>query len=139
MPSEILVVIGAFCLVAALLEAWMMVALSSNPESGLGKWIRCSQDLLKSHIDFLMMSQFLFVFFLLFKHFQVPVPAFIILSMGLGSIGNPALFLIRSTKPTWKEEPKTGFRALMGISCLLTTVGYLGGAWIAGRAALAFI
>lgn len=139
MVKELLVLTGAVCLTLALLEAWMLVVLSSNPGAALAKWIRESRDLLKSHIDFLLMSQFLFVFYLLFNHFQVKASAFIILSMCLGSLGNPLLFLIRAAKPEWKDEPSLGFRLMMSSSCLLTTMGYLGGAWLVGRAAIALI
>lgn len=139
MASEYLVLTGVLCLFLALLEAWTLVSLSSNPAGALANWIREARDLLKSHIDFLLMSLFLFVFYLLFGHFQVKVPAFVLLAMCLGSIGNPLLFLIRATHPAWKDEPSPGFRLMMAGSCLLTTVGYLGGAWLVGRAAAALI
>jgi hypothetical protein len=139
MPSEFLVVTGSICLILALLEAWMLVVVFSNPGGGLAQWIPGSQDLIKSHIDYLMMSQFLFIFYMLFSHFQLKVPAFIIACMCVGSFGNALLFLIRAMKPTLKEEPTTVFRLMMAMSCLLTTVGYAGGAWLVGKSAIALI
>lgn len=139
MANEFLVLTGVLCLALALLEAWMLVGLSLNPSGTLARWIRDARDLLKSHLDFLMMSLFLFVFFLLFEHFQGEVPALVILSMCLGAIGNPLLFLVRAANPAWKEAPSPGFRLMMATSCLLTTLGFLGGAWWVGSAAAAVL
>jgi hypothetical protein len=139
MVSEFLVVTGSLCLIMALIEAWMLVIVFSTPESGLAKWIPGHQDLLKSHIDYLMMSQFLFIFYLLFSHFQIKASAFIIVCMCIGSFGNALLFLIRAINPGLKEQPTTAFHFGMFISCLLTTVGYISGTWLVARSALALL
>jgi hypothetical protein len=135
MENELMVVTGSLCLVIALFEAWILVTVFSNPDGKLAKWIPGSQDLLRSHIDYLMMSQFLFIFYMLFNHFQLKAPSFIIVCMCLGSIGNAGLFLVRAMMPTLKEEPTLAFRFSMGASCLLTTVGYGSGAWLAAKLA----
>jgi hypothetical protein len=139
MANEFLVVTGSLCLVLALIEAWMLVAVFSTPGAGLAKRIPGSQDLIKSHIDFLMMSLLLFAFYMLFDHFQIKAPTLVILGMCLGSLGNPLLFLIRAINPIWANASTAVFRPMMAISCLLTTIGYLGGAWLAARSAIALI
>lgn len=136
MINEFLVVAGSLCLLLGLVEAWLLVALSLNPHGKLAGWIPGRDDLLKSHIDFLMMSMLLYLFYLLFSHFQLHVPPLLLAAMLLGSLGNPLLFLLRALRPVWKETPAAGFRLLMGISCLLTTLGYAGGAWLAASAAV---
>jgi hypothetical protein len=134
MANEYLVVTGSFCLIAALAEAWLLVMVFSMPGGGLARLIPGIQDLLKSHIDHLMMALLLFVFFLLFGHFRIAAPAWAILALCLGSIGNPALFLVRAIRPALKE-PTPAFRLAMSASCSLTTLGYVAGAWMVGRAA----
>lgn len=136
MPNELLVVTGSLCLILALIEAWLLVIIFTNPDSGLSKVILGSQDLLKSHIDYLLMSLFLFVFYMLFAHFQVNPSSFLIVSMCIGSVGNAGLFLVRAMNPGFKSEPSPVFRLAMGISCLLTTIGYVSGAWLAAAAAI---
>jgi hypothetical protein len=69
MINELLVVTGSLCLIFALFEAWMLVIVFSNPGGKLAELIPGFQDLLKSHVDYLMMSQFLFIFYMLFGHF----------------------------------------------------------------------
>ncbi|MGZ8218627.1 hypothetical protein [Methylomagnum sp.] len=137
MSNEILILTGSLSLTLALIEAWMLVIIFTNPASALAKLIPGTEDLLKSHIDYLLMSLFLFAFYLLFSQFQIKAPTFIILSMCLGAIGNAGLFLIRAINPSLKPEPTAAFRLLMSISCLLTTVGYLGGASLVAASAYA--
>lgn len=136
MTNELLVVTGSLCLILALIEAWLLVIIFTNPDSGLSKVIPGSQDLLKSHIDYLLMSLFLFVFYMLFVYFQVKPSSFLIVSMCIGSVGNAGLFLVRAMNPGFKCEPSSVFRLAMGISCLLTTIGYVGGAWLVAAAAI---
>jgi hypothetical protein len=137
MPNEYLILTGSLSLTLALIEAWLLVIIFTNPSSAPAKLIPGPQDLLKSHIDYLLMALFLFAFYMLFSHFQIEAPSLVILSMCLGAIGNPGLFLIRAINPSLKPEPTPAFRALMGVSCVLTTVGYLGGAWLVAASAYA--
>jgi hypothetical protein len=139
MKNEFLVITGSLCLILALVEAWLLVVLVSNPGGRLARWIPGFRDLLKSHIDYLMMALFLFAFYLLFAHFQIRPPVLVILPLILGSLGNPMLFLIRAINPVWKDEPAPRFRLFMTVSCLLTTVGYGGSAWLVGSSALTLI
>ena len=131
-----LIFTGSLCLTLALIEAWLLVIIFSKPESGLARWIPGAVDLLKSHIDYLMMSMFSFIFFLLFSHFQVQPSAFVLVSFCLGSLGNPALFFIRALYPSLKTEQTPLFKSLMALSCLLTTVGFLAATWMVAFAAL---
>lgn len=137
MMNELLVVIGSACLMLALIEAWLLVIIFTNPDNSLSKLIPGSQDLIKSHIDYLLMSLFLFVFYTLFAHFQIRPSLFLIVSMCVGSLGNAGLFLIRAMKPSLKPEPTAVFRLVVGVSCLLTTIGYFGGAWLVAASAIA--
>lgn len=139
MTNELLVVAGSLCLILALIEAWLLVIIFTSPDSGLSKVIPGWQDLLKSHIDYLLMSLFLFVFYMLLVHFQVKPPSFLIVSMCIGSVGNAGLFLVRAMNPGFKCEPSLAFRLAMGISCLLTTIGYVGAAWLIAAAAIALM
>lgn len=135
MVNEFLVVTGSLCLTAALLEAWMLVTVVTAPDGWLAKKIPVTQDLLKSHIDFLMMSQFLFIFYMLYSHFHIKPAGFIIFCMCIGSFGNALLFLIRAMNPGLKEEMTLPFRLSMTLSCLMTTIGYFSGAWLVAKAA----
>jgi hypothetical protein len=136
MRNEWLVLTGSVYLTIALAQAWALVVVLTNPTCSLATRIPGWQDLVKSHIDYLLMSLFLFVLFLLFVHFQTHLPTFFALSLILGALENPALFFIRALYPALKQEPSNPFRIAMTASCVLTTLGYLAGAWVLAAAAL---
>src|SRR5882672_887641 len=127
-----LAVVGSLCLTLALALAWCLAGVRS---SGFMK--RCfpnSQYLLKAHLDFLMMTGLLFIFFLLFAHLHLMPPGFVVVAMSVGSLTNPLGLLALAIKPDLPQRPATAFGALMGGSFVLTTIGYGGAAWAVARA-----
>ena len=92
------------------------------------------QYLLKSHIDFLMMTGLLFVFFLLFRQLHVTPPPFIVVAMSVGSLGNPLGFLALALKPDMSQRPLSPFGVIIVGSFMMTTIGYGGAAWVVAHA-----
>lgn len=76
------------------------------------------QSLLKAHMDYLLMTSLLMIFYLLFAHFHVSASPVILTAMCLGSLGSPVGFLV------------------LAVSFALTTVGYARAAYSVGHAAL---
>jgi hypothetical protein len=95
-PS-VLALVGCLCMTIALILAWCLVGVRTT--GFMKRWFPSYQYLLKSHIDYLMMTGLLFIFFLLFTHFQVTPPALIVVGMCVGSLVNPAAFLALAIKP----------------------------------------
>jgi hypothetical protein len=94
------------------------------------------QYLLKAHIDYLMMTGLLMVFFLLFSHFRVLPSPLVVFSMCVGSLMNPVGFIALAIKPDLSQRPTSPFGAIMTGSFALTTIGYAAAAWSVGQAAL---
>lgn len=136
MYAHYFVLMGSLCLFVALLESWLLVARFSSDEGAMARMIPGRQDLLRSHIDYLMMSQFLFIFFVLFKSLSLDVPFWVVACACIGSFFNPLAFLIRAIKPVYLEQAPLPFTLMISVSCILTTVGYAAIAWIAARAVL---
>lgn len=137
MPGYYLVVMGCLCLCVALVQAWLLVAVFSSEEGPISKLIPGRQDLLRSHIDYLMMSQFLFIFFMLFRTLSVTPPLWLVAAMCIGSFFNPFAFFVRAIRPSYLKQPPLTFTAMISVSCILTTVGYAAGAWVVVGKALA--
>ena len=93
------------------------------------------QSLLKAHMDDLLMTGLLMIFYLLFAH-HVSASLVILAAMCLGSLRNPVGFLVLAVKPSLRQHPTSPFGAAMTVSFALTTVGYASAAWSVGRAAL---
>jgi len=132
--SNVLVVVASLCLLITLVLAWCLVGVRS---SGFMKKVFPNyQNLLKAHIDYLMMTGLLMIFFLLFEHFRLTPPRAVVIAMCAGSFGNPVGFIALAIRPTLRQTPASPFGAVMATSFTLTTIGYAGAAWLVGQAAL---
>lgn len=136
MQNSYLALTGSLCLIVALSEAWLLVAVFSSDDNRITKIFPGRQDLLKSHIDYLMMSQFLFIFYMLYRTLDLTPPLWVVVCLCVGSFFNPLAFLVRAMKTSYREDAPVLFTAMIAVSCLLTTVGYAVSAWMFARAAL---
>jgi hypothetical protein len=120
----------------ALAIAWVLGVTLFFPSGRLAAAIVERADLIRGHIDFLMMSQFLFIFALLFRQYRIIPPLWVIAASCFGAFVNPFSFVMRAMRP--KVDPSTvveHFPALAAVSFTLTTVGFLACAALAARAA----
>lgn len=132
--SSLLVVVGSLCLLITLVLAWCLVGVRSS--SFMKKVFPNYQNLLKAHLDYLMMTGLLMIFFLLFDHFRVLPPRAVVSAMCAGSFMNPVGFIALAIRPDLRQTPTSPFGAIMAGSFTLTTIGYAGAAWAVGQAAL---
>jgi len=132
--SSILVVVGSLCLLTTLVLAWCVVGVRTAVF--MKKLFPSYQNLLKAHIDYLLMTGLLMIFFLLFTHFNMSPSPFVVLPMCAGSLLNPAGFLALAIRPELRQNPTSPFGVVMAGSFTLTTIGYGGAAWSVGQAAL---
>src|SRR5688572_21534967 len=75
-------VMSSVCMMLALVLAWCLAGVRSS--RFVKKCFPNPQYLLKAHLDFLMMTGLLFVFFLLFEHLRITPPTAIVVAMSLG-------------------------------------------------------
>lgn len=132
--SNILVITASLCMTITLGLSWCLVGVRSS--AFMKKMFPNYQYLLKAHIDFLLMTGLLMIFFLLFSHFSTSPSVFILLSMCVGSLMNPVGFLLLAIKPNLRQSPASPFGTIMACSFTLTSIGYAGAAWSVGYAAI---
>ena len=132
--SSALVVVGSVCLLVALVLAWCLVGVRST--AFMKTMFPNYQYLLKAHIDYLLMTGLLMIFFLLFTHFRVSPSPLVVAAMSVGSLVNPLGFLALALKPDLNQKPTSPFGVVMAGSFTSTTIGYAGAAWSVGQAAL---
>ena len=124
-----LLVFAGFCLLIALAIAWLLGITLFYPNGAIASHIVDRSDIIRAHIDYLMMAQFLFIFFLLFKQFAIKAPAWVVFASCFGAFFNPLAFLSRGFSP--KPDPaqligvEPHFPFMAGVSFTLTTVGFL--------------
>lgn len=132
-----LLIAGSLCLLMALIEAWLLVARFPSDDSAIARLIPGKQDLLRSHIDYLMMAQFLYVLYGLFRLLAVSPNGYLLLAILIGSFFNPFAFLVRAIRPHYLKQPSLTFKIMISTSCLLTTLGYGAAALLIASAAIA--
>jgi hypothetical protein len=116
---------GAVLLSVALAMGWVL-ALLRTPAAGLiGKVIRSPRQLLRCHIDYLMMALFLFAFAALVEW----PPMWLVWTAIVGAAVNPFMFFLTALVPEWDQKPPKWYEGLAIASFLATTVGFAGLAW----------
>lgn len=135
MSGSFIAAAAGLCLLIALIESWLLVAVFSAENGPVAKRIPGAKDLLRSHIDYLMMAQFLFVFYGLLRLMTLTLPAPILIALCFGAFFNPFAFLVRAVRPSYLKAPPVLFTGFVTLSCLATTFGYLATGWIIVHAA----
>lgn len=139
MTNLFLVAFAGLCLVIALAIAWVLGVTLFFPDGVLAGHLVERADIIKAHIDYLMMAQFLFIFFLLFRQYAIDPPVWVVAACCFGAFFNPLSFLVRGLTPkpsvvaTIPVEAYFPFQA--GLSFTLTTVGFLAAVALVVRAA----
>ncbi|MDO9270447.1 MAG: hypothetical protein Q7T96_15185 [Methylobacter sp.] len=139
MTNLFLVAFAGLCLAIALAIAWVLGVTLFFPDGVLAGHLVERADIIKAHIDYLMMSQFLFIFFLLFRQYAIDPPAWVVAACCFGAFFNPLSFLVRGLTPkpsvvsAIPVEAHFPFQA--GLSFTLTTVGFLTAIALVVRAA----
>ncbi|PPK74030.1 hypothetical protein B0F87_11281 [Methylobacter tundripaludum] len=139
MTNLFLVAFAGLCLAIALAIAWVLGVTLFFPDGVLAGLLVERADIIRAHIDYLMMSQFLFIFFLLFRQYAIDPPVWVVVACCFGAFFNPLSFLVRGLTPkpsviaTIPVEAHFPFQA--GLSFTLTTVGFLTAVALVVRAA----
>jgi hypothetical protein len=126
---------GSLCLIVALIEAWLIVGHFSSPDGPVARLIPGGKDLVRSHIDYLMMAQFQFIFYGLYRFMGLTPSGWVIAAICFGSFFNPFGFLVRAVKPSYVNPPAP-YLTMMMTSCIATTLGFGVTAWTLAAAAI---
>jgi hypothetical protein len=129
LPSRaaFLLLYATLLLAIALAIAWTLGVTLFFPNGELAKHIVERQDLIRAHIDFLMMAQFFFLFGLLARQYEVEPPLWAIAAASFGGFVNPFSFIRRALAPKLDPAvlPEPHFPALAAISFSAVTIGFL--------------
>jgi hypothetical protein len=94
------------------------------------------QQLLKAHMDYLLKTGLLMIFYLLFAHFRVSVSPAILVAMSVGSLMKPGDSSHSRSGQVSNKTQTSPFGAIMAGSFTLPTIGYAGAAWSVAHAAV---
>lgn len=134
MPA--LVLTGSVAMAISLALAWALTAVRHLRSPLAARLFPGSGDLRRAHIDYLLMAGLLWGIAALAAGLGVVLPVWLQGCLVLGSMLNPAGFVVRAVRPAVSSSPTTPFGMLMAMSFVVTTTGYGGAAWLLARAAL---
>jgi hypothetical protein len=137
MRNLFLLAFAGLCLAIALVIAWALGITLFFPNGAVAGLIFDRPSLIRAHIDFLMMAQFLFIFFLSFRQFSIDPPIWVVGASCYGAFFNPLGFLRVALRPKpviiAPVEPHFPLSAFVSFS--LTTIGFLAAVVLIARAA----
>lgn len=125
MTSEmhLLPLAAAICLFMALIEAWFMTMVRYFKLTSVKKLFPGYRDLVKSHIDYLMMASLVFSMYLALVELNIQPPNFILWLVFIGALYNPFGFLLQAIKPDLGDTNTFQAKAGVALGFLPLTIG----------------
>lgn len=108
----------------SLLEAWLATLIIYGKVGFLKKIFPVPYNLIRSHVDYLIMTTLLCVSYFLCLHLAIDLPKWLIVTLCFGVIYNPFGFFIKAINPNAGSAETPWGRALVCLSFVPTTVGF---------------
>lgn len=114
-------IIGASVfIIISLILAWLATAVRILNIKPLQRIFPAHDNLVKAHIDYILMALLLIAFYLL----NVELPAWVIITMLFGGAVNPFMFIVVSMSKPGEFKPGIGMMGLTMTSFISTTIGF---------------
>lgn len=114
---------ACICLLTALVQAWLMTAVRYFQSNLVLKIFPNYRDLVRSHVDYLIMTGIIFSLFMVLKHYQIQLPALACWLIFIGAIYNPFGFILQAIKPDIAESGGLVTKAGTVVGFLPLTMG----------------
>lgn len=123
-PMLWLLVVAAGAILFSLAEAWLATLIVYGKVSALKKVFPATHNLIRSHIDYLMMAMLLSVVYFICHHLNIELPLWVIITLCFGAIYNPFGFLIKAINPQAGNADTVFGRIMVCAGFLPTTIGF---------------
>lgn len=118
---------ASICLITSLVQAWILTAYRYFKIQAIKRIFKNYRDLVRSHVDYLLMSALIFAIYLIVKDLSIVLPGAVLWLIFIGALYNPFGFILQAIKPDIAEG---GFikKIGLGLGFMPTTlgVGYAG-------------
>jgi len=123
-PMLWLLVVAAGAILLSLLEAWLATLIVYCKLSALKKVFPATHNLIRSHIDYLMMATLLSITYFICHHLAIELPLWVIITLCFGAIYNPFGFLVKAINPQAGNADTVFGRIMVCAGFLPTTIGF---------------
>lgn len=115
---------AALCLVISLALAWLASLIVYAKVAVLKRIFPATHQLIRAHIDYLLMALLLVMGFYLVERFALLLPDAIVLLVCIGALYNPFGFIVLAMKPAMANPETMGEKLRILLGFLPATIGY---------------
>ena len=119
-----LLVVAAGVMIFSLFEAWLATLIIYGKVKFLKKIFPATHNLIRSHVDYLMMTSLLVVSYFICLHLAIVLPAWVIVLLCIGVIYNPFGFFIKAINPNAGQSDTLLGKIMVCVAFLPTTIGF---------------
>ncbi len=119
-----LLVTAAGVMIFSLFEAWLATLIIYGKVGFLRKIFRVPHNLIRSHVDYLIMTVLLCVSYFLCLHLSIELPAWLIVTLCVGVIYNPFGFFVKAINPEAGDAETPIGRVFVCLGFVPTTLGF---------------
>ena len=119
-----LLVTAAGVLIFSLVEAWIATLIVYGKVAFLKKIFPATQNLIRSHVDYVMMTSLLGVTYFFCLYLNIVLPKAIIVILCIGVIYNPFGFFVKAINPKAGQSDTLLGKTGVCIAFLPTTIGF---------------
>ena len=119
-----LLVVAAAMMLFSLFEAWLATLIIYAKVQTLKKIFKVPHNLVRSHIDYLMMTALVIGVYFLCMLLHIVLPKAVIVLLIVGVIWNPFGFFLQSIDPNIGKSDTLAGKIMTCVSFLPTTVGF---------------
>jgi hypothetical protein len=115
---------AALVMIISLIEAWLATLIVYGGVHSLKKVFKAPQNLIRSHVDYTIMTALLIVAYFVINHLSLSIPSAVIVLLCAGAIYNPLGFLIKAINPKAGKSDTVIGRIMVCLGFLPTTIGF---------------
>ena len=121
---EWLLATAALVMILSLALAWIATLIIYGQVKSLKKVFPATQNLIRAHIDYLMMSTLLIAFYFACEHLNVILPNAVIAILCFGVLYNPFGFILKAIDPKTGQSDTVAGKILVCSGFLPATIGF---------------
>jgi len=119
-----LLIVAAGVMIFSLFEAWLATLIIYGKVTFLKKIFPATHNLIRSHVDYLMMTSLLVVSYFVCLHLNIILPKWVVVLLCIGVIYNPFGFFIKAINPKAGQSDTLLGKIVVCVTFLPTTIGF---------------
>lgn len=121
---EWLLVTAAIAMLISLVEAWLATLIIYGKVGWLKKIFPATHNLIRSHVDYTIMTGLAAVLYFVIIHLQLQIPPAVIAIFCIGLLYNPAGFIAKAVNPNMGNSDTVLGRVMVCAGFLPATIGF---------------